>query len=57
MILNQKQIKELAKATKPLLALLRSYHPHVTIIATSEGAELVEGLAVVVPKERHAKAK
>lgn len=51
MILNKKQIQELEKAAKPLVKFLRSnFNPHVTVIVTGQSAEMVEGLATVIPE-------
>lgn len=50
MILNAKQIQELEEASKPLVEFLRSnFNPHVTVIVTGQSAEMVEGLATVMP--------
>lgn len=50
MTLNTQQVKELEEASKPLIEFLRSnFHPHVTVIVTGQSAEMVEGLATVLP--------
>lgn len=42
---------ELREAAKPLWELLKEqYHPHCSVIVTSDGVELVEGL-IHSPKE------
>lgn len=41
------------KAAKPLMAYLaKNHHPHVTVIVTSTGAELMEGLESVIAKKK-----
>lgn len=40
-----KRQKDFSKAAMPLIKYLaQNHHPHCTVIATSTGAELVEGL-------------
>lgn len=48
MILTNEQVAEFKAMAGPLIRLLEdSYHPHITVIVTSTGAEIVEGLASV----------
>ena len=50
MTLNTQQVQELENAAKPLIEFLRSnFNPHVTVIVTGQSAEMVEGLATVMP--------
>lgn len=48
MILTSESIKELEEASKPLIKFLcDNCHPHVTVIVTPDGAEMVEGIATI----------
>jgi ABC-type phosphate/phosphonate transport system substrate-binding protein len=48
MILDKEKLDELEKASEPLVKFLcENAHPHVVVIVTPDGAELVEGVARV----------
>lgn len=48
MILTKEQIQQFEEAAKPLIKLLaENHHPHVTVIVTSNSAEIVESSAMV----------
>jgi hypothetical protein len=53
MILSRQEVNELQEASNSLMLFLRRYHPHITVLVTSERAELVEGVAAVINKEPH----
>lgn len=41
------EVERFEKAAKPLMEFLaENFHPHVTVIVTSNSAELVEGLMI-----------
>ena len=51
MILAKTQIEQLQTAAQPLMVFLSNaeiFHPHFTVIVTSERAEIVEGCASVL---------
>lgn len=54
MIMTKNQIEQFQSAAQPLMKFLSNaeiFHPHFTVIVTSERAEIVEGSASVLKKE------
>lgn len=48
MILSQKQTEQMKEASKPLVKFLcENFHPHVKVIVEPDGAEFLEGAALV----------
>lgn len=54
--MTHEQIEALQAAAQPLMDYLTAnHHPHMSVIVTSERAELVEGVAGVMRKNTHRK--
>lgn len=52
MIITPEKIEELREASKPLVRFLcENFHPHVYVIVSPTGAELVEGISSVKIEE------
>lgn len=41
--MTKEQIEEFEESAKPLVKFLSNFHPHITVIVDSIGAELLEG--------------
>jgi hypothetical protein len=51
MILTEEKRKEFYEVMKPIMEYMdKNFHPHCTIIVTSNNAELLEGVAATINK-------